>query len=107
MNSKVLSMLGMAKKAGKVTSGDFLCDKAIKEGISELIIIAEDASVSTKKSIQNACEYYGVVYIVYSDMERIGQFTGGGERVVASVNDRNFAKAIMKKYTDEMNMQGS
>lgn len=101
MNSKVLSMIGLAKKAGKTASGEFLCDKAVKEGISRLVIIASDASDGTKKSLRNVCTYYGVKYIEYSDMDNLGKFTGGGVRAAVSVNDDSFALAIMKKYADE------
>lgn len=101
MNSKVLSMIGMAKKAGKAVSGEFLCDKSIKDGSSRLVIIASDASEGTKKSLVNACKYYEVDYIEYSDMDSLGKFTGGGDRAAVSINDDNFAGAVMKKYADE------
>lgn len=101
MNSKVLSMIGLAKKAGKTASGEFLCDKAVKEGSARLVIIASDASDGTKKSLKNVCTYYGVEHIEYSDMDNLGRFTGGGIRAAVSVNDENFALAIMKKYADE------
>lgn len=101
MNSRVLSMIGIARKAGKAISGEFLCDKAIKDGSSKFIIIAADASAGTKKSIRNACEYYGVDWIEYSDMDNLGRFTGGGDRAVVSINDDNFAISIKKKYADE------
>ena len=39
--NKVMGMLGLAKRAGKVQTGEFLCDKAIKNGQSQLIKIAE------------------------------------------------------------------
>ena len=60
---KALLMIGMAKKAGKVTTGEFLCSKSVKEGQSALIIIASDISDRSRKDIINSCEYYGVKYI--------------------------------------------
>lgn len=95
---KVLGMLGMAKKAGKITSGGFLSEKSIKCGESRLIIIASDASDNAKKAIINSCKYYDVEYIEYSDMELLGKFCGSGKRAVVSVNDDSFAAAIMKKF---------
>lgn len=103
---KVLGMLGMAKKAGKVKSGGFLCDKSIKAGESRLIIIAEDASENSKKAIKNSCGYYNVEYIEYSDMETLGKFTGSGKRAVISVNDSSFAAAIKKKFCTEVERNG-
>lgn len=100
-NDKVLLMLGLAKRAGKVSTGVVLCEKDIKSKKSELIIIAEDVSDNTRKSIINSCEYYSVKYIEYSDMFDLGNAVGAdGERGVVSVNDEGFAKTIFEKYSD-------
>ena len=48
---KVLGSLGLAMKAGDVVSGEFMTEKAIREGIAKLVIVAEDASGNTKKWI--------------------------------------------------------
>lgn len=99
MNEKFLGMLGMAKRAGKVISGEAVCSKAIKNGEAKLAIIASDASENTKKSIINSCLYYSVDYIEAASMSDIGKYTGSAsERAVAVVNDNNFAKAILDKY---------
>ena len=44
MQDKALAMLGMATKAGKVVSGEFSVEKAVKEGKAWLVLVAEDAS---------------------------------------------------------------
>ena len=95
--NKILGMLGLAKKAGKVVTGEFLCDKAIKSRQSHLIIISEDISENGKKAITDSCIYYGVPYIVSSSSKELGHITGGGKRVVVSVNDENFKNAILSK----------
>ena len=46
---KVLGSLGLAMKAGDVVSGEFMTEKAIREGIARLVIVAKDASGNTKK----------------------------------------------------------
>ena len=95
---KILGMLGMAKKAGKVTSGVYLCEKAIKTGESSLIVIAAQASENTKKSIIDSCKHYNVEYVEYSDMDTLGKCIGGGKKAVVSVNDKSFAAAIKQKF---------
>ena len=95
----LLQMLGIAKKAGKVTTGEFLCEKAIKSGESVLVIISEDISKNSKKTVTNLCVHYGVQYIEYANMELLGKYTGGQDRAVVSVNDEGFAAAILKKYS--------
>lgn len=91
-------MLGLAKRAGKISTGSFICEKAIRSKQAKLVILACDASDNTKKSIRNSCEYYKVRLIEYSSMAELGHATGGGDRAVVSINDNNFAKAISDIY---------
>lgn len=93
-------MIGMAKRAGKTQTGGFICEKAIKSGASKLIIMAEDISENSFKSIKNSCEHYNVKFITYGDKDSLGTFTGGGDRAVVSINDANFADAVLKKYNE-------
>ena len=93
-NSKLLNLIGLAKRANKVSTGEFICKKAIKTNVARLVIIAKDASDNTKKSIKNSCAFYKVESIECLDMESLGKFTGGGQRAVVSINDTNLANAI-------------
>lgn len=94
MNNRFFGMLGLAKRAGKVSTGAFVCDKMIRSRKARLVILACDASENTKKSVTNSCNYYNIKLIETADMAALGHATGGGERAVVSVNDDNFAKAI-------------
>ena len=62
---RVLSMLGMAARAGKIESGEFSTEKAVKSGRGRLVIVAEDASGNTKKMFTNMCKYYEVPLVVF------------------------------------------
>jgi ribosomal protein L7Ae-like RNA K-turn-binding protein len=97
LKEKFLGMLGLAKRAGKIQTGEEICSKAVKSGISRLIIVACDASENTKKSITNSCKFYGVQYVEQCTKAEIGKFTGADSRAVVSVNDDNFAKAILDR----------
>ena len=52
---RALNMISMAMKAGRLVSGEFACEQAIKEGSGVLCIVAKDASDNTKKSFY--CQY--------------------------------------------------
>ena len=39
-----------------------------------------------------------MVYIIHDDKDSLVTFTGGGDRAVVSINDDNFAKAVLDKY---------
>lgn len=49
-NDKVLSLIGLATKAGRVVSGEFATEKEVKCGRAFLVVVALDASENTKKS---------------------------------------------------------
>lgn len=97
MNDNFLGMLGLAKRAGKVTTGGELCAAAVRNGQSKLIIAACDASENTKKSLRDSCGFYKVKFVEASDKASLGRFTGAESRAVVSVNDDNFAKAILDR----------
>ena len=92
---KVLSLAGLAARAGKVESGEFAVEKAIKTGKAYLVIAAEDASFNTEKKFRNSCAWYHVEFRKYSDKEALGHAIGRQQRAVIAVNDEGFAKAIL------------
>lgn len=97
---KILSMLGLALKAGKLVSGEFSTEKAIKSGNAYLVIISEDASKNTVKKFTNSCAYYKVPILAISTKERLGCAIGKGQRSSMAILDEGFAKAITKKMEE-------
>jgi ribosomal protein L7Ae-like RNA K-turn-binding protein len=89
-------MIGLAAKAGKVVSGEFSVETAVKKGKAFLVICARDASDASKKSYRDACRYYDVPLCEYGTKESLGKFSGKEYRSAAAVTDEGFAKAIMK-----------
>ena len=96
-NNKVLSLLGLATKAGKVASGEFSTEKSVKTGKGFLVLVADDASQNTKKKFQNMCDFYEVPIYFIANKEELGRFCGKEFRASLAVQDENFAKAIMKE----------
>lgn len=95
---KVLAMIGMAKRAGKVTTGAPLCEKAVRSGRAKLVIIAEDISKNGKKAMTDCCKHYRVPWIQYATKSSLGEFTGAEERAVAAISDEGLAKAVLDRY---------
>ena len=58
--NRILSLVGLATKAGKTVSGEFSTEKAVKTGTAYLVIVSEEASGNTKKKFQNMCSFYQV-----------------------------------------------
>ena len=51
-SKKILNLLGLATKAGKIASGEFAAEKAVKSGKAHLVIVSEEASDNTRKMFQ-------------------------------------------------------
>ena len=92
--NKILSMVGMAMKAGKVVSGEFSTEKAVKTGKAFLVIVSEAASDNTKKMFRNMCSYYEVPMYVYGTKEDLGHSMGKEFRASLAVTEEGFAKSI-------------
>ena len=95
-SKKVLNLLGLAQRSGKLSSGEFMVEKRVKEGRAFLVIIASDASKNTKKKFHNMCTYYRVPVMEMSFKEELGHSIGRGERSSLALTDDGFAKAVTK-----------
>lgn len=62
---KILSLVGLATRAGKTASGEFCTEKEVKTGRAALVIVAGDASENTKKKFRDMCEFYEVPIYFY------------------------------------------
>lgn len=96
MTDKILSMIGLATKAGKVASGEFAVESAVKKGKAILVIVASDASDNTKKSFKNMGAYYHVPVYLYGTKESLGLCTGREYRASLAILDAGFGKTITK-----------
>ena len=93
--NKVLSLAGLAAKAGQIASGEYPVEKAVKTGVGHLVIIAEDASANTRKKFTNMCSYYQVPIIFMETREVLGKAIGKEFRASVAVLDAGFAKAMI------------
>lgn len=101
--NKMLSLLGLAKRAGKVVSGEFSVEKAVKSGRACLVIVAEDASANTRKSFKDMCTYYKCPLIFTATKDELGHAIGCEFRASAAVMDSGFAQSLLKHV--EMDVQ--
>ena len=99
--NKILSLIGLATKAGKTVSGEFCTEKEVKTGRAALVIVADDASANTKKKFQNMCTFYEVPCYVYGTKDALGACIGKEFRASLAVEDAGFCKAIVKQMNSE------
>lgn len=93
--NKIYSMLGIAKKGGKISIGFDVTCLDVKSKKSILVLIAVDASDKTKKNIQFICDKYDIKYVEYGEKEILGKSLGRKVVGVLSVNDTNIASYIL------------
>ena len=94
LKDKKLNMLGIAMKAGKVTSGEDMTLESVKAGKACLVIVATDASDNTKKLFHDKCTYYRVPVIEYGTKTELGWAIGKAERSSLAIEDKGLAEVL-------------
>lgn len=99
--NKIMGLLTMARRAGKLSLGMDMSKDACKNGISKGVCTAADISPKSLKEIKFVCMCENVpLYALGIDMESVG--TQLGKKVgIISVNDSGFMKKA-KTYMEEI-----
>ena len=100
MQDRVLSLLGLAAKAGAVVSGGFSAEEAVRKRKAQLVLIAEDAQTNTVKKFTDKCSHYTIPFRFYGSKEALGHAVGRESRACIAVMDRGFAASILSKLPD-------
>ena len=101
IKKKILSYIGLATKSGKIASGEFSTEKAVKEGKAWLVLVAEDASNNTKNMFTNMCTYYQVPIYFFGEKTELGHAMGKEFRASLALTDKGLADAIVKQLKTE------
>ena len=98
--NKILSLVGLAMKAGKVVSGEFSTERAVKTGEACMVVVSAEASDNTRKKFENMCTYYKVPVYFYGTKEELGTAMGKEFRASLAVTDAGLSDAIMKELAN-------
>lgn len=88
---KILNLLGLAMRAGKLVTGEELTIGDIRSGKAKFVLVAADASENTRKKIKDKCSYYKVP-CDESFLQAELSHAIGKTRMVIGINDQGFAK---------------
>lgn len=99
--NRVLSLVGLATKAGRTVSGEFSTEKAVKSGEASLVIVSEEASDNTKKKFRNMCEYYKVPICFFGSKDELGRAMGKEFRASLAVTDEGLGNALIKQLENQ------
>lgn len=94
--SKVLGLLGLSAKAGKVCFGRDACIDLIEKKKIKLVIVADDASDRTKKDIKFICDNNNTKICFYGKIEVLSKAIGKNNKAIIGIKEENFAKQIDK-----------
>lgn len=96
MNNKILSLMGLCRRAGRMTIGNDSVIDSINRRTARLVIIADDVSERTKKGIVRAAAENNVKVISINEnkdeiSDAVGKFCA-----VLSIEDSGFAKKLIQ-----------
>ena len=103
MKIKIPLTVSLAKRAGKVVSGEDAVKDAIRFKKAKLVLIAEDVSKNTFKSITDSCAYYNTKHITIGTKEELGHCIGNSFNAVIAICDTGFANSIEKSISANIN----
>ncbi|MHB1152910.1 MAG: L7Ae/L30e/S12e/Gadd45 family ribosomal protein [Eubacteriales bacterium] len=96
-HNKLGSMLGLARKAGKLSYGTDRITDSIRNKHPNIVLMASDISENTRKRIENCCKYYKTEYgNLDMTMDILSHYLGQTSAVSAvSIMDKGFTAAIL------------
>jgi len=96
LNDKILTLLGFASKAAKLSFGFDAVKTALTQSKSKLVLIANDVSPKSKKEVLFFSEKFKSKALVLAnyDMETLSHAVGRKCGIV-SVNDASFAEGLL------------
>lgn len=93
MTDKLLNMLGLAKRAGKLITGEELVVKSIQNSSAKLVFLATDASANLTKKIIDKSNTYQIKTSQKYSQDELSRAIGSDRKVIA-VLDEGFAKKM-------------
>lgn len=108
MYNKSLSMLGMARRAGKLSMGHDMVKQSVVKNKAQLVILCSDASPRLKGEFEHLLENYGNTRLICTDMTMDEvHYAIGYKAVVMAVEDVNFSNRIIELLRQEENANGN
>ena len=95
-NKKVLGLLGLTTKAGKICFGTDVCIDLIQRNKVKLIIVATDAADRTKRNFKFLYDKNNIKIAEFSTIEEISKAIGKNNKAVVGIKDNNLASEIYK-----------
>lgn len=96
MKDKVLGLIGLSAKAGKIEFGADAVEECIKRRKAKLVIVAEDSADRTKENFEFLCNKNNIRFAIYGTKDNISKAIGKDNKVVIAIKDKNLSNGIYK-----------
>ncbi|SHG56840.1 LSU ribosomal protein L7AE [Thermosyntropha lipolytica DSM 11003] len=106
---KVYNIIGLAQRAGKVSSGVMAAKSSIIRRKACLLVMSNDIAANNKETLVSLCEKKGIPFVFLGNKYELGNCVGKAYRVAITINDRKMAEKILqvaKGMGDEANSMG-
>lgn len=88
-------MLGLCQRAGKLVSGDFATEQALRRRQADLLLLAEDASERTREKFLKLAQQAGTTCYSAGTRSDFGSALGKADRAVVAIQSRDFTKGMI------------
>lgn len=98
MNNEFLSLVGLAKKAGRVEIGEEPVGAAARARGAKLILVASDAAENSQRRAAHFAEAGSIPWVLLPCTKaELGRATGRSSCAMAALTDAGFASALCAK----------
>ena len=98
MMEKVLSLLGLMKKAGAIACGEDNSIEAVREGKGKLLVLASDASDTARRRADSLCSGRKLIKLeLRCTKAELAWALGMSSCSMAAICDLGFAAALVKE----------
>lgn len=94
--NRVLGMLGISAKAGKVVCGNDATIEDIERHKVKLVIVAEDSSEKTKKNMKYVCDKNKIPILEFGKIDEISRTIGKSNKAIIGIKSKSLSEAIKK-----------
>lgn len=94
--NRILNLLGLMMRAGKLVTGEDLIIKNIQERKLKLLIISEDCGKNTKKKLADKANHYAIKTITILTINEISDAIGKENRVALGLIDKGFSDKFIE-----------
>ncbi|MBQ8504467.1 MAG: ribosomal L7Ae/L30e/S12e/Gadd45 family protein [Clostridia bacterium] len=108
MNDKFLSLLGMARRSGKLSLGHDAAISSIVKNRAKLCVMSKESSERLQKEMMHACTFENKnIPLLITEYTTLGLSSAiGSKAAVITVDDEGFVKALIQRYNENTDNTG-